>query len=299
MQRRGPKSDTRGAGRTRLRRAPCRGGGGRDARTKAGRRRAAATRLMSERRRGCLYVLATRRPWAEVSHNFVQSRRRPARPACPKKGSRRAPARPPPYIAAPTPRYARRRRERPVGHEAEGMCLGVPTQPRRRAARAVARHTHKARAPAPLVSSLRVAATAMDSAPPHAIEAPVAAMARSCRRDATQDAIGATTRRRHTRRDKTQVHAAFDVQDTEAWSNADDLRTPSEVKAELARLRQLALACVTAKMDNKKVNDKIDLNAPKKAAVYKAPLVREAIALDVYLPIHYSSGAARRRKKNC
>jgi len=60
---------------------------------------------------------------------------------------------------------------------------------------------------------------------------------------------------------KTQVHAAFDVQDTEAWSNADDLRTPSEVKAELARLRQLALACVTAKMDNKKVNDKIDLNA--------------------------------------
>ena len=58
-----------------------------------------------------------------------------------------------------------------------------------------------------------------------------------------------------------QVHAAFDVQDTEAWSNADDLRTPSEVKAELARLRQLALACVTAKMDNKKVNDKIDLNA--------------------------------------
>ena len=77
---------------------------------------------------------------------------------------------------------------------------------------------------------------------------------------------------------RTQVHAAFDVQDTEAWSNADDLRTPSEVKAELARLRQLALACVTAKMDNKKVNDKIDLNAPKKAAVYKAPLVREAIA---------------------
>ena len=60
---------------------------------------------------------------------------------------------------------------------------------------------------------------------------------------------------------RTQVHAAFDVQDTEAWSNADDLRTPSEVKAELARLRQLALACVTAKMDNKKVNDKIDLNA--------------------------------------
>ena len=60
---------------------------------------------------------------------------------------------------------------------------------------------------------------------------------------------------------QTQVHAAFDVQDTEAWSNADDLRTPSEVKAELARLRQLALACVTAKMDNKKVNDKIDLNA--------------------------------------
>ena len=51
------------------------------------------------------------------------------------------------------------------------------------------------------------------------------------------------------------------MQDTEAWSNADDLRTPSEVKAELARLRQLALACVTAKMDNKKVNDKIDLNA--------------------------------------
>ena len=75
--------------------------------------------------------------------------------------------------------------------------------------------------------------------------------------DATLDAIAAAA----TRRRQTQVHAAFDVQDTEAWSNADDLRTPSEVKAELARLRQLALACVTAKMDNKKVNDKIDLNA--------------------------------------
>ena len=78
-------------------------------------------------------------------------------------------------------------------------------------------------------------------------------------------------------------------------------------------------------MDNKKVSDKIDLNAirdevpsllqydrpshdvggfykapfgagAKKAAVYKAPLVREAI---VSLPIPYSSGAARRRKKNC
>ena len=153
MQRRGPKSDIRGAGAVqRLRRAPCRGGGGRDARTKAGRRRAAATRLMSERRRGSLYVLATRRPWAEVSHNFVQRRRRPARPAFPKKGSRRAPARPPPYIAAPTPRYARRRRERPVGHEAEGMCLGVPTQPRRRAARR-RRATHTQGAPPPPHSS--------------------------------------------------------------------------------------------------------------------------------------------------
>jgi len=73
------------------------------------------------------------------------------------------------------------------------------------------------------------------------------------------DAIAAPPPPPHSTR--TQVHAAFDVQDTEAWSNADDLRTPSEVKAELARLRQLALACVTAKMDNKKVNDKIDLNA--------------------------------------
>ena len=179
MQRRGPKSNTRGAGAVqRLRRAPCRGGGGRDARTGAGRRRAAATRLMSERRRGSLYVLATRRPWAEVSHNFVQRRRRPARPALPKKGSRRAPARPPPYIAAPTPRYARRRRERPVGHEAEGMCLGVPTQPRRRAARRRrATHTQGASAAATLVSSLRVAATAYGQRSPHAIEATVAAMA--------------------------------------------------------------------------------------------------------------------------
>ena len=144
MQRRGPKSDTRGAGAVpRPRQASWGGGGGRDARTGAGRRRAAATRLMSERRRGCLYVLATRRPWAEVSHNFVQRRRRPARPALPKKGSRRAPARPSPCIAAPTPRYARRRRERPVGHEAEGMSSGVPAQPRKRAARR--RRTHKAR----------------------------------------------------------------------------------------------------------------------------------------------------------
>ena len=153
MQRRGPKNDIRGAGAVQcLRRAPCRGGGGRDAGTGAGRRRAAATRLMSERRRGSLYVLATRRPWAEVSHNFVQRRRRPARPALPKKGSRRAPARPPPHIAAPTPRYARRRRERPVGHEAEGMCLGVPTQPRRRAAHC-RRATHTQGAPPPPHSS--------------------------------------------------------------------------------------------------------------------------------------------------
>ena len=99
---------------------------------------------MSERRRGSLYVLATRRPWAEVRHNFVQRRRRPARPACPKKGSRRAPARPPPYIAAPTPRYARRRRERPVGHEAEGTSPGVPAQPRRRFA-PPSRDTHTRR----------------------------------------------------------------------------------------------------------------------------------------------------------
>ena len=83
---------------------------------------------------------------------------------------------------------------------------------------------------------------------------------------ATRRVSIAATATHHTTR--TQVHAAFDVQDTEAWSNADDLRTPSEVKAELARLRQLALACVTAKMDNKKVNDKIDLNArPRRPAV--------------------------------
>ena len=77
--------------------------------------------------------------------------------------------------------------------------------------------------------------------------------------------------RRHHHKQRTQVHAAFDVQDTEAWSNADDLRTPSEVKAELARLRQLALACVTAKMDNKKVNDKIDLNARPRRLVSISP----------------------------
>ena len=179
MQRRGPKSDIRGAGAVpRPRQASWGGGGGRDTKTRAGRRRAAATRLMSERRRGSLYVLATRRPWAEVSHNFFQRRRRPARPACPKKGSRRAPARPPPYIAAPTPRYARRRRERPVGHEAEGMRTGVPTQPRRRATRRRrATHTQGASAAATLVSSLRVAATAYGQRSRHAIEMTVAAMA--------------------------------------------------------------------------------------------------------------------------
>ena len=197
MQRRGPKSNTRGAGAVqRLRRAPCRGGGGRDARTKAGRRRAAATRLMSERRRGCLYVLATRRPWAEVSHNFVQRRRRPARPACPKKGSRRAPARPPPYIAAPTPRYARRRRERPVGHEAEGMSSGVQTTSAPRAA--VARRTHKARPPPPLSSHLSASwRRRMDSA--H--RTPSKRRSRRWRdrapRRHRRGAVGATPSRRH------------------------------------------------------------------------------------------------------
>jgi hypothetical protein len=68
------------------------------------------------------------------------------------------------------------------------------------------------------------------------------------------------------------------VHDTDAWCNADDLRTPSEVKCELSRLRQLALACVTAKHDGKRVEDKLDLDAPKKQAVYKTPLVRELIA---------------------
>ena len=75
-----------------------------------------------------------------------------------------------------------------------------------------------------------------------------------------------------------QVHAAFDVHDTDAWCNADDLRTLSEVKCELSRLRQLALACVTAKHDGKRVEDKLDLDALKKQAVYKTPLVRELIA---------------------
>ena len=82
---------------------------------------------------------------------------------------------------------------------------------------------------------------------------------------------------------KTQVHAAFDVQDTEAWSNADDLRTPSEVKAELARLRQLALACVTAKMDNKKVNDKIDLNARARRPMPSMRLVAISLPWEWFL----------------
>ena len=142
---------------------------------------------------------------------------------------------------------------------------------------AVARHTHKARRRrhTRLVSSRRGDGvwTALTSRHRSDGRGDGVEAARRRRRDARRAIAAAATRRR-----RTQVHAAFDVQDTEAWSNADDLRTPSEVKAELARLRQLALACVTAKMDNKKVNDKIDLNAPKKAAVYKAPLVREAIA---------------------
>ena len=113
----------------------------------------------------------------------------------------------------------------------------------------VARHTHKARPTPPHSSHLSASRRRrMDSA--HRTTSK-----RRPRRWRDR------APRRHTRNARTQVHAAFDVQDTEAWSNADDLRTPSEVKAELARLRQLALACVTAKMDNKKVNDKIDLNA--------------------------------------
>ena len=143
------------------------------------------------------------------------------------------------------------------------MSSGVPAQPRRRAARR-APHTQGASdaAAAPVE---RLA----DGAPVHARDA-LADLDGEARRRRACAPVSRDThktrptpphqRHRHTTR-KTQVHAAFDVQDTEAWSNADDLRTPSEVKAELARLRQLALACVTAKMDNKKVNDKIDLNA--------------------------------------
>ena len=146
MQRRGPKSDTRGAGAVqRLRRAPCRGGGGRDARTKAGRRRAAATRLMSERRRGSLYVLATRRPWAEVSHNFVQRRRRPARPALPKKGSRRAPARPP-HTLQPQHLATRAAGASVPSDMKQKVCVSASRPNHDGAPRtAVARHTHKAR----------------------------------------------------------------------------------------------------------------------------------------------------------
>ena len=154
---------------------------------------------MSERRRGSLYVLATRRPWAEVSHNFFQRRRRPARPACPKKGSRRAPARPPPYIAAPTPRYARRRRERPVGHEAEGMSSGVPAQSQD--APPVARCTHKARPTPPLSSHLSASRRRrMDSA--HLT--PSKRRSRRWRdrapRRHRRGAVGATPSRRHRRK---------------------------------------------------------------------------------------------------
>jgi len=143
------------------------------------------------------------------------------------------------------------------------MSSGVPAQPRKCAARR-ATHTQGAAA-ADAARRVYWVAAGVDPAP--STRPPERRRVDVIReRRALPHAIDASSPP-HTI-NKTQVHAAFDVQDTEAWSNADDLRTPSEVKAELARLRQLALACVTAKMDNKKVNDKIDLNArPRRPAV--------------------------------
>ncbi|KAH8059259.1 3'(2'),5'-bisphosphate nucleotidase [Aureococcus anophagefferens] len=54
------------------------------------------------------------------------------------------------------------------------------------------------------------------------------------------------------------VHTAFDIKTTSDWAEATDLRTRDELQAELSRLRSLALMCVNAKMDNKRIEDKLD-----------------------------------------
>ena len=70
---------------------------------------------------------------------------------------------------------------------------------------------------------------------------------------------------------KQKVHTAFDIKTTPDWSEAKDLATVKELQAELSRLRQLALACVNAKMDNKRIADKLDINQQKKGAIVKEP----------------------------
>ena len=120
------------------------------------------------------------------------------------------------------------------------MSFGVPAQSHA-GAMPVARHTHNSvrRAAATRQPPL-IAAMAARTARPRAAQATVRRCHRRRRRVDASVAPSAKTRCRHRRAHDEQVHAAFGVQDAEAWSNADDLRTPSEVKAELARLRQPA-----------------------------------------------------------
>ena len=67
------------------------------------------------------------------------------------------------------------------------------------------------------------------------------------------------------------MHTAFDIKTTSDWAEATDLRTREELQAELSRLRALALMCVNAKMDNKRIDDKLDVNKKVKASIAKDP----------------------------
>ncbi|KAK7239625.1 3'(2'),5'-bisphosphate nucleotidase [Aureococcus anophagefferens] len=70
---------------------------------------------------------------------------------------------------------------------------------------------------------------------------------------------------------RSQVHTAFDIKTTSDWAEATDLRTRDELQAELSRLRSLALMCVNAKMDNKRIEDKLDVTKEKKKEIAKDP----------------------------
>ncbi|KAJ8612110.1 hypothetical protein CTAYLR_002461 [Chrysophaeum taylorii] len=103
---------------------------------------------------------------------------------------------------------------------------------------------------------------------------------------------------------------------TEEWRNATDLATEDELRAEIARLRQLALSCVNAKLNKKRVKDNINLSGYEKKYVPKSEnvknLLRAAMAdnclfrrcretekeelLDTFMEVKFSAGTTIMRQ---
>ena len=73
------------------------------------------------------------------------------------------------------------------------------------------------------------------------------------------------------------IHTQFDIKPTEDWKNGTDLETVDELRAELVRLRGLALCSVNAKNEKKRVKDAIDVTTYVKKNIEKPNEVRSLI----------------------